>query len=836
MSKQTGHPSAREGGRARALARLAGALIVMGPAAGWAWGQDDSGAAPDVPRATGKPSVPASPPVESLQPFEGRAIREIGLTGLKRVDEGLVRNSLRSRVGQPLAVESVREDIQRLNRLGRFREINATAQSFDDQSVALNFALRETPVIADVQVVGNRQISDQDIAAQVTLLANTPVDRFQLDRSVRKIEELYRKKGYYLAQVRVDEAQLEETGIVLFRIREGDRVKVTDIRFEGNRAFEPREIRPVLKSKISGLFQLGPLDDEVLDQDVAAVVQFHKDRGYLDVRADRRVTPAPNGREAIVTFLIDEGPLYTLRRVRAELDEGQGRPGGEAPTVFSVEQLMGLMSIKPGDAYSADKIRKSVEAVRDAYGRLGYADARVERVEIRDTAQPQVDLLLIIFEGRAFKTGSVTIKGNDLTQQKVIRRQVKVYPDRPLDTTALRQTQRNLQELNLFDLRDPQGVKVTIQPPAPDDPEHRDVLVEVKETNTGSLNFGAAVSSDAGVAGIINLNQRNFDLFDVPDSPSEMVSGRAFRGAGQSLSISLSPGTELSTYAVSLGEPYLFETDFSGSGTFAYRQRKFEQYDEDRLGGSLALGRRFGEIWAASVTGRGENVNIRNIDADAPTDVFDFKGDDLITGLGLVVTRTTTDTRFRPSKGTRMEMGVERVGVFGGAFDFTKVSAEHVLFLTVNEDFLGLRTIFSLKTAASYIPDDKKGVPIYERYYLGGRTFRGFRFRTISPKGIRNDTGTRGDDPVGGTWAFTISPQIEQPIFGETFSMVAFADTGTVQDEVGFDQYRVSLGVGLRLYIQALSQAPLAFDFGFPVIKEFGDRERVFSFSLDIPF
>ena len=79
------------------------------------------------------------------------------------------------------------------------------------------------------------------------------------------------------------------------------------------------------------------------------------------------------------------------------------------------------------------------------------------------------------------------------------------------------------------------------------------------------MSFGAAVSSDAGVIGTISLDQRNFDLFDVPTSLDDWLNGRAFRGAGQQFNVTVAPGDEVSTYSISLADPAIFDTDYSGS-------------------------------------------------------------------------------------------------------------------------------------------------------------------------------------------------------------------------------------------------------------------------------
>jgi outer membrane protein insertion porin family len=497
------------------------------------------------------------------------------------------------------------------------------------------------------------------------------------------------------------------------------------------------------------------------------------------------------------------------------------------------EQVAGLMEIKAGDVYSVDKIRKSVEALQNAYGSMGYTDARINKAELRDVTQPQVDLLMLITEGTRYRTGLIPIQGNDLTQQRVILKQIRLQPDRPLDTTALEETKKALEETRLFA---PRSVKLTIQPEDEARPGYRDVLVEVEETNTGSLGFGVGISSDSGIIGSITLNQRNFDILDTPDSWGEFFSGRAFRGAGQHFNITLAPGTETQTYSISLSDPYLFDTDYSGRTSFAYTTREYSDYDEDRLSHFIAFGRRFGDRWNGELTFRASRINIRDIDSDAPVDVFEVEGDNDLTGVGTRFSRVTADSRPRPSTGTKLELGVEQVGALGGDFTFTRLTAEHVLYLPIKEDFLGRRTVLSLSTQVGWIPQDVNDSPTFERFYLGGRSFRGLDFRTVSPKGIQADTGTLGTDPVGGTWSFFTGVEVQQPLWEELISGVVFVDSGTVIDAVGFDNYRVSVGVGIRLYVGQISPVPLAFDFGFPILKEDGDDERLFSFSLDIPF
>jgi outer membrane protein assembly factor BamA len=558
--------------------------------------------------------------------------------------------------------------------------------------------------------------------------------------------------------------------------------------------------------------------------------------------------------------MVAEGPLYNLRSLRILYTTPSALAQFRAEVLkdpratveyltademlkinrraFSDAQAAGLVYLKPGDVYSEDKLRKSLDAIRQAYGKLGYVldtargpvTAQVEPKEVRDDKSPQVDLLLFVREGEPYTTGEIIVRGDDLTKQQVILRQMQVKPDRPLDNEALEDSRKRLEALRLFE---PGSVRITVQPEDPDRPGIRDVLTEVRETNTGEFNFGAAIASDSGVIGRIGIVQRNFDVADVPDSWGELFSGRAFRGAGQTFDIEVLPGTEQSVFSVSLSDPYFLETNYSAGAAASYRVREYDQYDQRTYGGRLTLGRRFGAVWQGSTFLRADNVKLYHIEDDAPQDDFDDAGPNTLVGLGFELVRTTTDDRFRPSRGSRVGMGIEQVGV---DFSFTKLDYQYTSFFAINESFLGYKTVLKLQNNAGYIPQGQDEVPVYERYYLGGQNFRGFAYRTISPKGIRHDTMTQGDDPVGGVFSFFLGAEINQPVYKDIFSMVFFVDTGTVDTDVTFEHYRVSVGIGARFYIKGLSPLPIALDFGFPVIKQDGDESRLFTFSIDLPY
>ena len=779
------------------------------------------------------------------QTFADRPISLVTIKGLSRISEQEVKNNLRIGAGEPYESLAVRADVASLYRLGHFETVTAEASLQPDGTVEVIYTLIEQSLVLDIQTVGNKAVSDQELRAVIPLYPGGPRDDFLLEQSILKMKDLYRNKGHYLVEITVDESRLKESGILIFRIVEGPRVRIQEVEFVGNRAFPDKLLSAEIKTKPwIFIFRKGNLDEEALVDDVATLDKFYKDRGFVDVRVDRRVELNSDQKEAKVIFVIDEGREYRLRSVRLESAKADG-----LLKVFSMEQLRSLMTLRPGDVYLKKNIDLSVKSIQTAYLVMGYIDVKVNTTYVRANEEADVDMLVNITEGDRFETGLVQIQGNFITRDKIIRRMVRFQPGRPMDGREIELTQIRLKSTNLFN-----DIRVTPQEEDPDKPGTRDVLVEIKEKNTGSVNFGLAIGTDQGFGGEISLNQYNFDIADVPTSFSEFTAGRAFRGAGQSFTIALQPGIDVSTYSISLGEPHLFETDWSGNTSLSYRNRVYPQWTEERTTMTFGAGRRLGDFWSFGTNVRLENVTLTQFETGTPLVVVnDQAGPSQFGVLSTSISRNTIDSKTRPGSGSMSEV---TASMYGGAYSFPMLRGSYTTFLTLDEDFLGRKTTLRLNSQMGYIASDN--APVFERFYLGGRTLRGFAFRTISPvtyqlQGYPNsypptDQGPSNGAPatnIGGQFMFFAGTQYETPIFQDVITAVAFMDSGTVTgnsyagdipNPLGFSQYRVSVGVGLRLYIGALGPAPIALDFAVPLLKQDTDETQVFSFNAELPF
>jgi len=755
----------------------------------------------------------------------GRPIREIRIHGLNQVPEQLVRNQIRMNVGDGYDPAVVEQDIVRITYLNRFESVTALVQPQDDGTIVLTYQVREWPLIADTQVVGNKEISDQELLNLIGLQSGDPADPALITRGINRVKRAYEEKGYFIADITYDRELLAENAILIFNVREGPRVRVTGLTFEGNKVFDDDQLQPQIRTRTHiPILRKGILSREQVDADAARLREFYQNRGYLDAEVAGEIRIAPDYRDATVVFTIREGRKYLVDSITIEGNE-----------VFTDEQILQVMALKVGDIYSSQLVDRSRRAIYDLYGKLGYIETRLVRADgstegidrVFHESEPLVDVVVRIREGLPYIVGAVHVTGNEVTQQKVIVRQLRgLNPGERFDRSGIELSQRRINGLRLFS-----EARISVMGESHE--QVRDVLVEVHEQNTGELTFGAGFSSDVGLLGAISMVQRNFDITDFPESTGEFFRGKAFRGAGQYFAATISPGDRFSRYSVTFREPYFLESPFFlETGVFLYTRER-EEYDEGRWGGTLGLGQRFGDVWSAQIRGRFEEIELDDITNEAPVDVFEVEGESLLTTLEFTIIRDTADDRIFPTRGSRTSFTVGRAGALGGDYDFTRIELDWINFWTIDEDFFGRKSVLSLRSNIGYIFED---APVFERFYAGGhRTIRGFEFRGAGPRGVMRN-GRVGDDPVGGEFMFLLSVEYNFPLVENVLRGVVFTDTGTVRDDIGFDDYRVSVGAGVRLALPMFGQVPIALDFAVPVLKEKGDEERLFSFDVAVPF
>lgn len=352
-----------------------------------------------------------------------------------------------------------------------------------------------------------------------------------------------------------------------------------------------------------------------------------------------------------------------------------------------------------------------------------------------------------------------------------------------------------------------------------------DIFVDTAEAQTGRLMLGVAVNSDAGLFGQILLDEQNFDWRRWPSSMDDVVSGRAWRGAGQRFRVEAMPGTQIQRYIVSFQEPYLFDTPISFGLSGSYYTRQYQDWTEQRLGGRTSLGWQWtADDVSAALSYRGENVKLYDAANDglSPPELAEAIGSNVLHGFKLTLANDTRDSAFFPTSGHYAELGLEQViGSFyypRATFDFRQYGL-----VTERPDHSG-RHILSYSTQLGFTGDN---TPIYDTFYSGGIAFPGFEFHSVSP--IKDGV------QIGGEFEWINSVEYLFPFTADDMLHGAvFLGFGTVEENItmDWDRFRIAPGFGFRITIPAMGPAPIALNFAFPVKKAPTDDEQVFTFNV----
>jgi len=750
-----------------------------------------------------------------------KTVIEIRVQGNETLSDDAVLVNVRTRVGNDFDEKVAKADEQALLRTGRFDSV-VTTQTRTDKGIIVTFVVRERPVVAKVVLVGNKAIKTEDLIDELPFGVSDPLNQFNVQAGRQALLTKYRSKGYHFAEVTVDAEALAKQQQAVYRILEGPKVYIRRIRYKGNSHFRRLQLR--FQTKTSARFwplMSGNLDTEKVEQDVNTLRNLYVSEGFLDAEVGRVLEFSDDKRKVTLTFTINEGPRYRVNTVTFK-----------GNTIFSGDELAERLRLRQGEYFKALTLRRDTKRVRDTYGELGYIEADVQAKkrylapdadlpewarQIEDDKVALVNLVFEIVEMDQFILGRIDVRGNDTTQERIIRRELSFFPEQLYNTVAVEESERRLRETRLFS-------EVSIDPIGRG-PRTRNALVTVREGDTGEFLVGVGVSTNSGLLGNISLTQRNFDLLNWPDSFKQFIRLQGFKGAGQTFRIVAEPGLEMMRFRIEWFEPRLFDKRYSlGTKVFLWTRQR-DEYDETRYGTVVSVGHRFPNRWYGEIATRLEGVNLTDLDTPVAPEIFADKGSHVLLGIKATAVRDRTDSRWMPSRGDRLRISYEQVA---GDYTFGRADVDYRAYRTVRVDALDRKHILAARVAGGHIFGD---APVFETYYGGGiGSIRGFEYRGVSPR------GTGSTDPIGGDFILLAGLEYSFPLITDQLRGVLFLDTGTVEDSFNVSAYRAAIGVGFRWIIPLFGPVPMSFDFAVPISKDSSDEEQVFSFTLGFTF
>ena len=808
----------------------------------------------------------------------------IEVVGEDRYAEDRLIAALGQRVGRPLNRTLIERGITYLWEAFKVRA--EVVERPAPGGVALQLVVQEMPVDLEPRFIGYDGVKLKDLREWAGLDESSEMYLHQARRVRQRLLEGYRRKGFHFAEVDIVTKTPEEfeedthgIGDVIFRIREGRKVRVSDVIVHGNeslptRGFGPWKdgLVPVARTQLKGPRFLNWFGDvfveEKLEGDLLAMRNVYRDRGYLDavVELDRLEFNEDFSR-VVVHVMVDEGEPYTVRKLSVQgvepIPNSRGVDGEPltqpAELVFSEAELLGRCKLSPGERFEKLRLDTDREDLRDFFGALGYLSHPslrgaswqfLEPELVFDVENKTVDVTYRVVQGRQLKIREVRISGANHTRDRVLRREITVQPGEIADMKEVIRSLRRLTATGYFsdDRRPLEHNEPTYRFLATDDPEWVDIEFIVEEGRVVDFEIAGGVDSNNGIFGLLSLQMRNFDITDVPSgffsSFGEVYRKEAFHGAGQTLDLQLSPGSQVNYTRIHFIEPDIFRKHFNRWSLdldFIIRDRLYDEYDEGRLRFKPRIGRQLGLYWTLFTGLSLERVEVTNLQENVPLppDLIaqEAAGKQNFNSVILDASFRDLDSRLNPRDGESFQLyNSFYTDALGSDAEFYKVEANYERYWVMGDETTDVKPGWKFSAggglAMPYGASDD--VPYTERFFLGGfRTLRGFEFRGVGPN--------VGDTAIGGETMLRGSLEFRYPLYSTTrpgtfrkaemLRFILFTDAGILDPdafEVDPEELRASVGFGFGLTVPF----PLVLNFGFPVEKGPGDRRQVFSFNL----
>lgn len=717
-------------------------------------------------------------------------------------------------------ISSIAVDVNRMRESGRYSYVNAR-MDVEADGVILVYTVVSKHKLRRIEIVGAKKMRNRKVRKKSELVLGQFADDSTFAQASEKIKEAYRDFWYPDTRISWESQTNDELGTVdvIYRIKEGRKLGIKNLVFEGNDIVDDKTLRKVMQQKqkwfLSFITGAGKYKPENVDMDVFAIKSLYMNEGFLDIRVSTPVLDDSNPKKARLVFTIDEGQRYRVGEITVAGSE-----------TFEAQELRRGIRLRTGDIAAYRDAEAGSESIRAFYGNRGYVRTSVRPVFDANADSGTVDIRYEVGEGSVGYINKVNIAGNERTKDKVIRREMVIYPGDKYNRSRVQTSENRLQNLNYFEV-------VTASPEPTGESDKYDLNVQVKEKPTGQFSAGVGFSSVDSLVGYVELSQGNFDYKTWPPI-----------GAGQKFKIRAQLGTERNDLDISFVEPWFLDRQLSFGVDLFHREARYfsDSYDQVNDGFRLSLGKPLSRFTRGNLAYTLELFDVYNVSPNASQAIKNEEGTRTKSGLEYTWTIDTRDRFFNPTRGYKTSVSPYFAGgPLAGETDIygARIRSTHYWAMFA-DTVLNLRgSIESVESfgdskanAEANQPSYGDGVPIFDRLFLGGSyTLRGFEYRDVGP--VDPATG----DPVGGNSSAYATIEYTVPIWNKIRG-AAFYDWGFVNvDSLDFDptRYNDNWGLGIRLDLPGF---PLHLDYAWPITyyEPWQDGKGRFNFLIGHSF
>jgi outer membrane protein insertion porin family len=746
----------------------------------------------------------------AIQPF---VVKDIRVEGLQRTEVGTVFSYLPVKVGESMDDDKAIQAIKSLYSTGFFKDVRIE----NDQDVLVVF-LQERPAISDITMSGNKSFPTDKMKEglkQIGLAEGQIFDKSVLERAEQEIKRQYLSQGKYSASVKATSQQLERNRVLVkFDIEEGSVSKIRGINIVGNSSFTDDELREQFKLTTPDWMSWWTKSDQYSKQkltaDLEALRSFYMNQGFLEFNIDStQVSISPDKRDIYITTNITEGDKYAV---------GDIKVSGE--TVISEDEIKNLIRVKAGQTFNRQALTDSTKAISDRLSNEGYAFANVNAIPEVDKDKHIVGFNFMVDPGKRIYVRRIVLAGNTRTRDEVLRREMRQLESSWYGGDKINRSKQRLERLQYFS-------DVNIETPAvPGTTDQVDLNVSVTEKSTGSVMFGAGLSSAEGVVLGVTVNQANF------------------LGTGNRVSAQVNTGRVNTIYSLSYTDPY-FTPDGISRALNLYRRDmdtsylKTGTYKTSSYGTGVTFGVPLNErdsIYA----GLSFDYTDVTLYSDSPPNYRRYCGVEASSGgctnySWMLTTGWSHDTRDNvmfPNRGVFQRINAE-IGLPGLDLEYYKLEYKHTWYQPLNNYFT-LMLNGELGYGNNY---GTKDYPFFKNFYVGGvNSVRGYYTNSIG----KYSTSNNFNYYEGGTKRVVGNAELFFPVPGlkdsSQFRLSAFMDTGSVwskSDTVNLSDLRYSAGLGVSWFSPF---GPLKVFVAKPFNEQATDKTQVFGFQMGSQF
>ena len=736
----------------------------------------------------------------------------VAVEGNERIDAASVASFAGIPRGEPVSAAALNAAYQNVLDSGLFQSVE-----FEPRGSTLVIRVEERPTINAINIEGNRRLDDEELLEVVGSASRRVYSPTQAEADADAIAAVYAETGRVSVVVTPRIIRRSENRVdLVFEVDEARNVEVERISFVGNQAFSDRRLRGVLATRQAGflrqIIQADTFVPERIAFDRQVLNDFYMDRGYIDFQVLDVNSEIARGRDGVfITVLVREGQRYRFGNVSV---------ASEIPGVDE-QAFLREVTVRPGTVYTPVAVERSILAMEELALRRGIDFARIEPRLVRDPRNLQVGVQFVISRGPRIFVERIDIEGNTTTLDRVIRRQFDTVEGDPFNPRAVRAAAERIRALGYF-------AEAEVTSREGSTPSQVVIDVDVEETTTGALSFGASYGVDTGFGLSVGLRESNF------------------LGRGQRLAFSVNTTGENASGSLLFFEPALLGRDLGGGVELFYRTTDdFNAvFDTRSIGFSPSIVFPVGEDSRVELryTVQSDDLSVDDVDRDLVSPILLSEADQgelLTSALGYTFSYDTRASGLNPDAGLLFRFAQDFAGV-GGDTQYVRSTALAGAFRRLARRDITLQAELEGGAILGYGDYDPR---VTERFFTSGRTFRGFEARGLGPR----DTESPVADPLGGKYfavarletGFPLGIPEEYGIRGGAFldvgSVWGLDDTDGYEGSTVDDGFALRSAVGLALFVST-PIGPLRFNFTEAILKEDFDRERNFDLTISTEF